>query len=86
MKRIILFVVSILFVFSLCSCEYADVTRESKPANNTSMFVLVEESSSWYVVYHKDTFVMYAVSGGMHNSGIFTALLNPDGTPMLYQK
>lgn len=85
MKRIILYVVSILFVFNLCSCNYANVERESEPVN-TSMFVVLEQSSCWAIVYHKETFVMYSVSTGVHSSGVFTALLNPDGSPMLYQK
>lgn len=29
--------------------------------------------------------VMYAVSGGAYNNGTFTLLVNPDGTPMLWE-
>lgn len=51
----------------------------------SSMFVEVEWTSNWSVVYHRDTKVMYAVSDGMYNRGTFTLLVNPDGTPMLWE-
>lgn len=56
--------------------------------NNDSMFIRCEgypSSKSYYVVYHKDTKVMYAVSTGKHNHGNFTLLINSDGTPMLWE-
>ena len=37
-------------------------------------------------MYHKETKVMYAVSSGGFNSGNFTVLVNPDGTPMIYKE
>ena len=59
---------------------------ESKVVEETpSMFVKVESSSYWCVVYHRDTKVMYAVSTGYYNMGNFTLLVNSDGTPMLYK-
>lgn len=85
MKRIILFVVSILFVFSLCSCSHDTVDIESCQ-KTSSMFVMIEDTGIWNIVYHKDTMVMYVVSRGSYNQGTFTLMVNPDGTPMLYQK
>lgn len=29
--------------------------------------------------------IMYAISDGYYNHGTFTVLLNPDGTPMLWE-
>lgn len=59
---------------------------ESKVVEETpSMFVKVESSSYWCVVYHRETKVMYVVSTGYYNMGNFTLLVNPDGTPMLYE-
>ena len=52
-----------------------------------SMFVKVEEIPyAWDVVYHKDTKVMYVISRGSYNYGTFTLLVNPDGTPMIYEE
>jgi hypothetical protein len=52
---------------------------------STSMFVEVKQAMNWKIVYHKDTKVMYAVSDGSYSHGIFTLLVNEDGTPMLYK-
>lgn len=52
----------------------------------TSMFVKVEEVGfKWWIVYHRETKVMYAVSNSSHNVGTFTLLVNADGTPMLWR-
>jgi hypothetical protein len=53
-------------------------------ADDTSMFVEVERTASWRIVYHKQTKVMYAVSDDAYNFGNFTLLVNADGSPMLY--
>lgn len=52
--------------------------------SETSMFVTVEKTFEWEVVYHKTTKVMYVVSNGSSNYGDFTVLVNADGTPMIY--
>lgn len=55
--------------------------------DKTSMFVRIEGGgvNIWAVVYHKETKVMYAVSTGGYNAGTFTLLVNPDGTPMIWE-
>jgi hypothetical protein len=50
------------------------------------MFVEIERTSSWKVVYHKETKVMYTVSFNVYNSGNFTLLVNADGSPMLWEE
>ena len=54
------------------------------------MFVEVESYEHWKVVYHKKTKVMYSVSnsgvGKKGGDGVFTLLVNPDGSPMLYEE
>lgn len=82
MKKILCALCAVALAVTLVGC-YA--TPESEPASSTSMFILVEQATYWEVVYHKDTKVMYAVSGGSYNRGTFTVLLNPDGTPMLWE-
>lgn len=51
-----------------------------------SMFIQVEQGPSWNVYYHRDTKVMYVVSSASRNRGNFTVLVNPDGSPMLWEE
>lgn len=83
-KHILVTIVLLLllaFIFTLSGCG---ATVETNTKAETSMFVQVESAGLWKVVYHKDTKVMYAVSAGSYNYGTFTVLLNPDGTPMIW--
>lgn len=74
----------VLVVLMLCGCaEYTVGTTENP--NGESMFVLVEEIYTFAVVYHRDTKVMYVISCGSSNYGNFCLLVNPDGTPMLWE-
>ena len=77
----VLIIFALLFVLSGCS-------KVDTVANNVvpSSFVVVERTSIWQVVYHKETKVMYAVSLGGYNCGSFTLLVNQDGSPMLYDE
>lgn len=50
-----------------------------------SMFVLIEGGAYWYVYYHQETRVMYVTSLSSYNRGNFTVMVNPDGSPMLYE-
>ena len=86
MKRFIAIMVLILCV-CLCACDTVQSQEEidkSSSGGKTSMFIKLESASSWLVVYHKDTKVMYVVSCGYYNCGTFTMLVNADGTPMVY--
>lgn len=79
MKR---FLVMIIVMFLLTGCGE---TTESKEQN---MFVTIQEYDRFHeydVVYHRNTKVMYAVAHGTYSRGIFTVLVNSDGTPMLYE-
>lgn len=76
------FIVSLCIIFTGCNSN----PTESKVVEEApSMFVVVESSDIWRVVYHRETKVMYAVSDGYYNKGTFTLLVNADGTPMLYE-
>ena len=88
MKKKLLILVSLaILTFTGCSCAKVETVNEQNTAEETSssMFVEVENTSIWKVVYHKDTKVMYTVSYSGYNSGNFTLLVNPDGTPMVYE-
>lgn len=82
----------IFMTIALCACLFAGCggshVNQSSDYNvdQASMFVFVEYvTGGWRVVYHKDTKVMYVVSCGSYNCGTFTVMLNPDGTPMIWE-
>ena len=79
MKKIIALMIVVLAV-ALTGCSEVEEKTSDK-----SEFVIVEGTSSWYIVYHKKTKVMYAVSQGAYNGGTFTLLVNADGTPMIWE-
>ena len=80
MKRKFLCIMVLIAVL-LTGCQEVESIGDD---STSSMFVEVETTSFWKVVYHKETKVMYAVSYGSYNLGTFTVLLNADGTPMLW--
>lgn len=87
MKKVFIKLVAILIIclsIVLCSCGQK-VKTDKIATSNESMFVLVEETISWRVVYHKKTKVMYAVSMGPYNTGNFTLLVDENGMPLLWQ-
>ena len=79
-KFFILLFAAMLFT----SCSLSTVEKEPHP-NKVSMFVTIEKTETWKVVYHNETKVMYAVSAGLHNGGTFTLLVDRDGKPLLYK-
>lgn len=62
-----------------------DVYRDEKNTDTKSMFVEVENTMRFTVYYHRDTKVMYVQSKYGSGSGDFEPLINPDGTPMLWE-
>lgn len=81
-KKILSVMIVLTLALSLRGCQEVKDKADSK---EQSMFVCVESTSSWYIVYHKETKVMYAVSGGYYNSGTFTLLVDENGNPMIYE-
>lgn len=79
MKKIIALIIVVLAV-ALTGCSEVEEKTSDK-----SEFVIVERTVSWYIVYHKKTKVMYAVSQGAYNGGTFTLLVKADGTPMIWE-
>lgn len=91
MKKIfvcfILFVLSVLSVFCFSSCDSEFEFARDPSSKYSSMFVIVEKSDWFAVVYHRDTKVMYSVSqGGWGGRGCFTLLVDSNGNPLLYNK
>lgn len=84
MKRFSAIFVVLALCLSLCACEVTTVTQEQN-AHDTSMFIEVEDAIYWKVVYHRDTKVMYVIGWSSGSAGIFTMLMNPDGTPQTWK-
>ena len=87
-RLLVVAILTITMVLSFTSCGTQMQTEEEVSKNNGmkySMFIELEVGSSYKIVYHKDTKVMYAISTGCYNAGTFTVMLNADGTPMVYE-
>ena len=74
-----------------CGCEAVTIEKANQNENPTSMFIEIERSGKWIIVYHRETMVMYAVgvspyNTGSCNNGNFTLLVNADGSPMIYEE
>ena len=87
MSKIIKCILGCMLVFMVSGCG----THEDDPINHKSedIFETVGKDNDaidekFIVVYHKETKVMYVIIEYYKGVGI-TPLLNPDGTPMLYQ-
>ena len=84
MKRLLV----VLMAIALCACLFVGCSGSpatGKDVSKNSSFVIVEDGASYYVVYHKDTKVMYTLSAGGYNCGSFCLLVNADGTPMIWE-
>lgn len=90
MKRIIVIALAIVLVISAVACTDTTVTVENESVGDTSMFVIVESSYSWTVIYHRQTKVMYLIAHGKFGSaggvarGGATIMLDADGMPLLW--
>lgn len=77
-----LIIVSIILMFAGC----ASIRAEAKEVDDGNTFILVDADYYCWIVYHKDTKVMYAVSRSGYNAGTYTVLVNADGTPMIWEE
>ena len=88
-KILIVILITTLLCLIPCSCsiykDYVSPEREKNKSSDSSMFVIIEETMNYKIVYHKNTKVMYTISWGGYNSGDFTLLVNADGTPMIFK-
>lgn len=69
-----------VIAISLACCGVSEAE-----AGQEEMFVEVYEGRSYSVVYHAETKVMY-VAGDVKYGDVFTVLVNPDGTPMVWRE
>ena len=82
-KLAYILILSMLSMLLLSGCKRVESVNDNH--KDTSMFVIVEKTETWEIVYHKETKVMYAVSDGSYNYGTFTVLVDADGKPMLWE-
>lgn len=88
MKR---FIISFIAVFSasvlLCGCNFAAASSYAFDQNQQEeYFEVINEGSGYAIVYDTDTKVMYVMATFGTNYGDFTMLVNPDGSPKLYEE
>ena len=83
MKKTMLIIALVLLAVILSGC--VQTTTEERP-RQLSKFVQVENGSVYSIVYDKETKVMYAVSHYGAGSGVFTLLVNADGSPKLWEE
>lgn len=82
MKKFITTILLCATLLSLSSCSQTVIQKVDDKGSsvNLSCFVIVEDTKTWKVVYHRDTGVMYAVS----KDGNFTVLVDENGWPLLH--
>ncbi len=76
-----------LIVLASCTPAYHTIeyTENNETENTSSMFVVVEQTNYWRIVYHRETKVMYSVQRGSESYGLLTPLYNRDGSLMVYK-
>lgn len=89
-KRILeIMTVAVLTMSVLNGCKRLATTEKEYDTGSKdikSMFVTVECTMSWRVVYDKKTKVMYAVSDYSYGRGVFTELVDENGQPRLWEE
>ena len=86
MKKLCLLIAILILSLMLTGCYATQVKEQDKDKDKPeSMFVMVEATYYWRIVYDKETKVMYAVSYVSNGAGKFTLLVNADGTPKLWK-
>lgn len=83
-NKIIILVIIVGAILTCCNIKHVQVKQETE--TNNSMFIVIEQTPLWKIVYNKETKVMYAVSNGYYNAGTFTMLCDKDGKPQLWKE
>ena len=79
---------AIFMAIALCACLFmgrSGALKIDDAASLDSSFVVVENGIGYVIAYNKDTKVMYSISNSAYNCGSFCLLVNPDGTPMIWE-
>lgn len=88
MNKLIKCILGCMLVFMVSGCSVGNGRDKTVDIDNSDVFRLVDKDfdggEDFVIVYHKETKVMYVIIEYYRGVGI-TPLLNPNGTPMLYQ-
>lgn len=80
------FMIALLSRLILAGCGSAAKTEGAAEPVNASRFLRVESAdANWTVYADKETGVMYVVSNGLYNKGVFNVLVDADGKPLLWK-
>ena len=77
-------ILTALLMLLLTGCAKSTDYVSSK-TEESSLFCIIEKCEGYYILYNKDTKVMYWSSNGPYNTGTLTLLVNADGTPQIYK-
>lgn len=81
--------IGVVMTITLSGCGSTNVQSISdfqvSDKESISRFLILENTDAYYVLVDRETKVMYAMSNGVYNTGIFTALLDASGKPLLYE-
>lgn len=78
-KLLVLFVITVICISSFAGCE-----AEKRSTWRDSGFTFIESKGNMDYIYHDETKVIYVFIRDCYQAGL-TTLLNPDGTPMLWE-
>lgn len=84
-KIFVLAILTICLFLTGCGAKMSTTNDAAVNGGDRSMFVLIEKTEYYKIVYHHDTKVMYAISNGGYNRGNFTVMVDKYGKPLLYQ-
>ena len=87
MKKILAIALLALLVMTMTSCSTGKMNEQGifESERDNAMFFRVSREQSGYVIVDKTTRVMYWLSYGSYNYGTLTMLVNPDGTPRIWE-
>ena len=89
MKKISLLAMLLVCLILLCGCggKGGKMTEKEVADEKLSdrMFMKVSGEHCGQVIVDKETNVMYWMSYGSYNYGTLTLLVNPDGTPRIWE-
>lgn len=87
MKKILAIALLAVLVMMLTGCSTGKIDEQDilNSEHDNAMFFLVSREQSGYVIVDKTTRVMYWLSNAPYNCGTLTMLVNPDGTPRIWE-
>ena len=74
-----------VILMNLVGCTPVEDTTVAQADSKRMFEVISEREHHFDVIYDVETGVMYARSNGAENRGTLTVLVNPDGTPRIWE-